>query len=80
MGVEETSMVRRKIVVSSGPGDFNKIRCSSLTYTMSCFKLLARLCLEIEVLIKKFFGGKGERAERCIGLSGRTYAIESYNN
>ena len=28
------------------------------TYTMSCFKLLIRLCHEIEALIKKFFWGQ----------------------
>ena len=44
------------------------------TYTMSYFKLPIGLCREIEALIKKIFGGKEERAERSIGLNGRSFA------
>ena len=49
------------------------------TYTMSCFKLPIGLCHEIEALIKKKkFGGKGERAERSIGLNGRSFANQRH--
>ena len=51
------------------------------TYTMSCFKLPIGLCHEIETLIKKKkkkFGGKGERAERSIGLNGKSFANQRH--
>ena len=43
------------------------------TYTISCFKLPIELCHEIEALIKNFFGVKGERAERSIGLNEKSF-------
>lgn len=57
--MEENSRVGREVVASSEPRDFNKIHSQALpTYTMSCFKLPAGLCHEIEALINKFFWGQ----------------------
>lgn len=41
------------------------------TFAMSCFKLPIGLCQDIEMLIRKFWWGKGEIGEKCTGVSGK---------
>ena len=66
--MEETSRVGREVVVSSGPGDFNKIRCLSFTHLYRLV-LSCRLdcAMKLKHLSRNVFGGKGGRAEKCIG-------------
>ena len=40
------------------------------TYAMGCFKLPLGLCDDIETMIKKFGGGKGEIKGKFIGSGG----------
>ena len=66
--MEETSRVGREVVVLSGPGDFNKIRCLSFTHLFHLVLSCQLDCaMKSKHLSRNFFGDKGGRAEKCIG-------------